>query len=118
MFVHAAELYALEGDSPATTTYISRNNVRVSLSDASTVQQDKATISPTSPSPASTKSAYPSIPVIPSVKESRPVVVKYTGEPTAPRHSKEKRQRGCPCCDPDSVENLIDKMIFLEHSPN
>lgn len=116
-FVHAAELYnnvsALKGDSPATTTYISRNNVRVSLSDAATVQQDKAIISTTSSSPASS-----SIPIIPSVKESRPVVVRYTGEPAAPRHNKEKRQRGCPCCDPDSVENLIDKMIFLEHSPN
>jgi hypothetical protein len=34
------------------------------------------------------------------------------------RHKKEKRQRGCPCCDPDSLENLMDKMLFLEHSPN
>jgi len=38
-------------------------------------------------------------------------------QPTA-RHNKEVRQRGCPCCDPDNIENLIDKMIFLEHAPN
>jgi len=38
-------------------------------------------------------------------------------QPTA-RHNKEVRQRGCPCCDPDNIDNLIDKMIFLEHAPN
>ena len=35
----------------------------------------------------------------------------------AKRHKKGTRPRGCPCCDPDSIDNIIDKMIFLETPP-
>jgi hypothetical protein len=30
------------------------------------------------------------------------------------RHSKGTRPRGCPCCDPDDIDNIIDKMLSLE----
>ena len=33
------------------------------------------------------------------------------------RHKKGTRPRGCPCCDPGNVDNIIDKMIFLETPP-
>lgn len=33
------------------------------------------------------------------------------------RHKKGSRPRGCPCCDPDSIDNIVDKMIFLESPP-
>ena len=33
------------------------------------------------------------------------------------RHKKGTRPRGCPCCDPSNVDNIIDKMIFLETPP-
>ncbi len=34
-----------------------------------------------------------------------------------PRHDKEIKRRGCPCCDPDNLDNLVDKMIFMEYPP-
>jgi hypothetical protein len=35
-----------------------------------------------------------------------------------PRHEKDGRMRGCPCCDPDNLDNKIDKMMFLDIPPN
>jgi hypothetical protein len=35
-----------------------------------------------------------------------------------PRHEKEERRRGCPCCDPDNLNNLIDRMMFGDIPPN
>ena len=35
----------------------------------------------------------------------------------AKRHNKGTRPRGCPCCDPDNVDNILDNMIFLETPP-
>jgi hypothetical protein len=29
----------------------------------------------------------------------------------------EQKRRGCPCCDPDNLDNLIDRMIFLDQAP-
>jgi hypothetical protein len=47
----------------------------------------------------------------------RPIVAKTIGKPT-PRHEKGQTRRGaCPCCDPDNLELLNDKMIFLELPP-
>ena len=123
---HGDKVSVSDSNSPSAiitaTTYLSRNNVRVPLSDAiaqnDETHETSSSSSTTSISPAPTSSLSVSIPVVLPAKNSRPLVVKSLGEPVGPRHSKEKRQRGCPCCDPDSVENLIDKMIFLEHSPN
>jgi hypothetical protein len=33
------------------------------------------------------------------------------------RHNKGTRPRGCPCCDPDNMDNIIDQMLFLETPP-
>ena len=33
------------------------------------------------------------------------------------RHKKGSRPRGCPCCDPNNIDNIIDRMIFLETPP-
>lgn len=35
----------------------------------------------------------------------------------AKRHNKGTRPRGCPCCDPDNIDNILDNMIFLETPP-
>eukprot|EP01038_Epipyxis_sp_PR26KG_P008025 gene8025-10874_t len=41
-----------------------------------------------------------------------------TTKSSKPRHDKDLRQRGCPCCDPDNLDNIVDKMLFLEYPPN
>ena len=47
---------------------------------------------------------------VPRIAVAKPVVKS--------RHSKQhKRQRACPCCDPDNIENLLDKMIFMDQPP-
>ena len=28
------------------------------------------------------------------------------------RHKKGTRPRGCPCCDPDNIDNVVDKLFF------
>eukprot|EP01035_Chromulina_nebulosa_P021117 gene21117-27363_t len=33
------------------------------------------------------------------------------------RHDKGTRPRGCPCCDPDNIENIVDKILFLDCPP-
>ena len=33
------------------------------------------------------------------------------------RHDKTTRLRGCPCCDPDNMENIIDKILFMNTPP-
>lgn len=33
------------------------------------------------------------------------------------RHNKGTRPRGCPCCDPDNIDNIIEKMLSLEAPP-
>ena len=35
----------------------------------------------------------------------------------AKRHNKGSRPRGCPCCDPDNIDNIVDRMIFLDAPP-
>ena len=35
----------------------------------------------------------------------------------AKRHNKGTRPRGCPCCDPDNIDNIVDKMLFFEAPP-
>ncbi len=33
------------------------------------------------------------------------------------RHKKETRQRGCPCCDRDRIDNIVDRMLFMDAPP-
>ena len=56
-------------------------------------------------------------PVIPIIEPS-PMLISSTASVGIPkRHKKGTRPRGCPCCDPDSIDNIVNKMIFLETPP-
>jgi hypothetical protein len=33
------------------------------------------------------------------------------------RHSKGVRARGCPCCDPENIDNIVDKLLFMSTPP-
>ena len=44
---------------------------------------------------------------------SRPIVVETSSSEPKVRHNKGVRQRGCPCCDPDNMENIVDRLLFL-----
>lgn len=33
------------------------------------------------------------------------------------RHNKGTRVRGCPCCDPDNLDNVVDSYLFLQPPP-
>lgn len=43
-------------------------------------------------------------------KERKPQAVHNLPIPV--RHNKGSRPRGCPCCDPDNVENIVDKLLL------
>jgi hypothetical protein len=46
---------------------------------------------------------------------AQPVKVTTTST-IAPRHKKDgTRPRGCPCCDPDNLDNIIDTMMFSHY---
>lgn len=32
-------------------------------------------------------------------------------------HKKGTRIRGCPCCDPDNIDNIVDRLLFLDAPP-
>lgn len=34
-----------------------------------------------------------------------------------PRHQKGVRPRGCPCCDPSNIDNIVDKLLFFDTPP-
>jgi hypothetical protein len=57
-------------------------------------------------------------PVIPSQPETITLVKGKQDSSTKPRHEKGRTMRGCPCCDPDNLDNKIDKMMFLDIPPN
>lgn len=82
------------------------------LSENTRIDQDKGT---------SLKSADSSSRMIqPKKVESQNMHMLSSSSATgslAKRHKKGTRPRGCPCCDPDSIDNIIDKMIFLETPP-
>jgi hypothetical protein len=53
-----------------------------------------------------------------SSSASRPAIVTAIDDGVDVRHQKgTSRARGCPCCDPDNLENLIDSYLFLETPP-
>jgi hypothetical protein len=41
-------------------------------------------------------------------------IISNTTDGLPKRHNKGTRPRGCPCCDPDDIDNIIDKMLSLE----
>lgn len=55
--------------------------------------------------------------LIPAKRDFRETLVAKKQDqhkPTA-RHDKEAKRRGCPCCDPDNLDHLVDKMLFMEY---
>lgn len=54
-----------------------------------------------------------------SSKKTKPMSLKSRDEslPTARHSSKGVRQRGCPCCDPDNMDNILDKMLYFDAPP-
>lgn len=63
----------------------------------------------------------PTVEAVPVPAAVKIPVVKYIPPPSssssglaAPRHDKNAgvRQRGCPCCDPDSIDNIVDKFFM------
>lgn len=52
-------------------------------------------------------------------KKAKPVSLKSRDEnlPAARHSSKGVRQRGCPCCDPDNMDNILDKMLYFDAPP-
>eukprot|EP01040_Poterioochromonas_malhamensis_P007968 gene7968-8612_t len=82
-----------------------------------------STISQTSYNPTTATAQIPSLPSSSSTKPTSKVgpaltVIKGGDEGGKPRHEKGSRRRGCPCCDPDNLDNKIDKMMFLDIPPN
>jgi hypothetical protein len=59
-----------------------------------------------------------STPTIPSQPETITLVKGNQDSSSKPRHEKGRTMRGCPCCDPDNLDNKIDKMMFLDIPPN
>lgn len=59
-------------------------------------------------------------PVGATVKKAGDFIVVKDGQErksAAPRHEKGTRPRGCPCCDPDNLDNIVDKMLFMDMPP-
>ena len=55
----------------------------------------------------------------PTMEKPRPTTtfrLRESDDMTA-RHSKGTRVRGCPCCDPDNLDNVIDSYLFLQPPP-
>lgn len=87
----------MEPSKPATETLITSNKIPIQV--------------PMQPSSSNSSAKKAS--------NDRPIIVKTTGKKPTPRHEKGQTRRGaCPCCDPDNLELLNDKMIFLELPPN
>ena len=61
----------------------------------------------------------PPPPVIPTVSEPKLIIVNNSNAlEQKPRHEKDRKRSGCPCCDPDNLDNKIDRMMFLDIPPN
>jgi len=69
-----------------------------------------------------TSSLTPSAPALDTdtrtmIKQSRPPTYNEIDIIAKPRHIKGTRPRGCPCCDPDNIDNIIDQIIFNNTPP-
>lgn len=101
-------------DDDVTPVRMSSTVNPASISVAASVSS-KAT--PTAPQAASAPSVPP---LASSVKKAGDFIVVKDGQErksAAPRHEKGTRPRGCPCCDPDNLDNIIDKMLFMDMPP-
>jgi hypothetical protein len=92
-----------------------------SLTSISSSQSPQASptlpkMTPHLPSPAQP----PRPPPIPMNVPSQPLLLKpkqLNDEGPKPRHQKGVRQRGCPCCDPDNLDNIVDRLLYFDAPP-
>jgi len=96
--------------SPVTTAPSSAvPEVPVPAPAPATTTAEPATAVKMSPAAAPTTAAP-----TPIITYSQPVPT--NGATIAPRHKKgSTRPRGCPCCDPDNLDNIIDTMMFSHY---
>jgi hypothetical protein len=45
------------------------------------------------------------------------ILIQKQQEVLKPRHQKGVRQRGCPCCDPDNLDNIVDRLLYFDTPP-
>lgn len=108
------------------TTNINTNtntNTSINTNNPYTIHTSNTTITTSSSSTTTTPNI--STPEIinrtkrdPSLNPS-PILIttKQDGLDTKPRHKKGVRQRGCPCCDPENLDNIIDKLLYFDAPP-
>ena len=57
---------------------------------------------------------------VPEVSSRGPILKQVTADEDemSLRHKKGgTRPRACPCCDPDNIDNIVDRMLFLNSPP-
>lgn len=96
-----------DSDQPTIVPMMSIAKSKVSIPSNSLLQTDSNSVpfQIATKSMTSTTTTAPKI-IMTNVSRSQPPV----------RHEKGSRPRGCPCCDPDNLENIVDK-LFLECPP-
>jgi hypothetical protein len=104
-------------------SYIAENHTTMNSTDINNSQStepndsDHKVVSMTAPTPTMVK-MRPNITASNNFNLTSRVLPDVTSrEATRPRHDKGIRQRGCPCCDPENIDNIIDKMLFIETPP-
>lgn len=75
--------------------------------------------SSSSTSTSITKQSLPVLPPPQPASEPKLIIVNNSNSlEQKPRHEKDRKRSGCPCCDPDNLDNKIDRMMFLDIPPN
>lgn len=89
------------------------SSVDASTSKAPLTKEPTLPTHPTLPSPTDLTPKQPSV-LVPS-QRAISSFLKPTAKPLVTRkHDKNAgvRQRGCPCCDPDNIDNIVDSMFM------
>lgn len=102
--------------APVQVTFVQMRSTAENAAESSlmptALAQQQVEVTPSSSSSSSIASA---------IRPPRPPVAAAAVARQAddrPRHDKGGvRPRGCPCCDPDNIENIIDKILFLDVPP-
>lgn len=55
--------------------------------------------------------------IITGKQKFKPSVEQFKDYTPPVRHVKGVRQRGCPCCDPDNIDNIVDKLLVFDAPP-
>jgi hypothetical protein len=82
-----------------------------------------STLSSLAPVPVSAPAPAPTLHTLPRQPPAPPPVIlmsqqqRFNDEGPKPRHQKGVRQRGCPCCDPDNLDNIVDRLLYFDTPP-